>query len=84
MNEETEEFNHLETVLSEKENNINDDEENSEDDDEPEISTVDYACEDCDYRWDVTVEIFPNENQHNNSKEKEYCPMCGSSNALQI
>ena len=59
--------------------------EDEDDEDEEEyssISSASFACEDCDYRWDVTfdrkeLEEYPEENQ-------VYCPMCGSVNALQI
>lgn len=48
-----------------------------DDDEEEEYVVLSFACEDCDYRWEVTVE---DEDQ----EEIQYCPMCGSSNTTQI
>lgn len=40
---------------------------------------VSYACEDCDYRWEVYLEEEDDE-----SDDTQYCPMCGSANTSQI
>ena len=39
-----------------------------------------FACEDCDYRWDVSV----SENEDEEFEEDFYCPMCGSTSITQI
>lgn len=41
---------------------------------------VSYACEDCDYRWEVTFE----DEEDEEINESQYCPMCGSQNTTQI
>lgn len=58
------------------------DEEEDDDDDEPENTQIitSFACEDCDYRWEVT---FADEEEEA-LDEVQYCPMCGSSNTTQI
>lgn len=53
-------------------------EEEQEQEEEYEEHSVSYACEDCDYRWEMT---FESEEQ---SEEVQYCPMCGSANTTQI
>ena len=53
--------------------------EEDEEEENTEIVTS-YACEDCDYRWEVT---FENEEEEA-LDEVQYCPMCGSSNTTQI
>jgi DNA-directed RNA polymerase subunit RPC12/RpoP len=40
---------------------------------------VSYACEDCDYRWEVYLEEEDDE-----MDDTQYCPMCGSANTSQI
>lgn len=40
---------------------------------------VSYACEDCDYRWEVYVEEEDDE-----LDDTQYCPMCGTANTSQI
>lgn len=40
---------------------------------------ISYACEDCDYRWEVYLEEEDDE-----LDDTQYCPMCGSSNTSQI
>jgi DNA-directed RNA polymerase subunit RPC12/RpoP len=40
---------------------------------------VSYACEDCDYRWEVYLEEEDDE-----LDDTQYCPMCGSANTSQI
>jgi DNA-directed RNA polymerase subunit RPC12/RpoP len=40
---------------------------------------VSYACEDCDYRWEVYLEEEDDE-----LEDTQYCPMCGSANTSQI
>ncbi len=56
-----------------------DDFEDEEDESSHEI-IVSYACEDCDYRWEVTFEDEEDEMLN----ESQYCPMCGSKNTTQI
>jgi DNA-directed RNA polymerase subunit RPC12/RpoP len=67
----------------------------TEDDDEEEVKNPDedeedgvggereiavsYACEDCDYRWEVYME-----EEDDGSDDTQYCPMCGSANTSQI
>ncbi|MCS6972448.1 MAG: hypothetical protein N2Z22_07815 [Turneriella sp.] len=56
-------------------------EEEEEEDDlggEREI-VISYACEDCDYRWEVYLE-----DEDDELDDVQYCPMCGSSNTTQI
>lgn len=64
-----------------------------DDDDKPEKDTdedeetvggereiaISYACEDCDYRWEVYLEEEDDE-----LDDTQYCPMCGSANTSQI
>ena len=45
---------------------------------EPVVSS--YACEDCDYRWEVTFEDEEDEELN----DSQYCPMCGSASCAQI
>lgn len=52
-------------------------EDDEEDDDE--YIVLSFACEDCDYRWEISVEDDEEE-----MKETQYCPMCGTSNTTQI
>lgn len=40
---------------------------------------VSYACEDCDYRWEVYME-----EEDDDLDDTQYCPMCGSANTSQI
>ncbi len=40
---------------------------------------ISYACEDCDYRWEVYLEEEDDE-----LDDTQYCPMCGSANTSQI
>ncbi|MBS0618040.1 MAG: hypothetical protein JSR44_07615 [Spirochaetes bacterium] len=64
-----------------------DDDENDDhksDDDEEGVGgereiAVSYACEDCDYRWEVYFEEEDDE-----LDDTQYCPMCGSANTTQI
>ena len=51
-----------------------------ENDDLAEEIVTSYACEDCDYRWEV---IFEDE-EDEELNETQYCPMCGSANCTQI
>ena len=57
-----------------------DEEEDDDDDDEDEEVVVSYACEDCDYRWDITFQ----DKKDAEIDESQYCPMCGSVNSIQI
>lgn len=54
-------------------------EDDDEDEDDEEYVVLSLACEDCDYRWEVTVE-----DEEEQIEEVQYCPMCGSSNTTQI
>ncbi|MDH4261591.1 MAG: hypothetical protein OEV78_00950 [Spirochaetia bacterium] len=40
--------------------------------------TMSFACEDCDYRWEISFET------EEESEEVQFCPMCGSANTTQI
>jgi DNA-directed RNA polymerase subunit RPC12/RpoP len=60
------------------------DEEDTEDFDEDEEEdaheiAISYACEDCDYRWEVYLE-----DEDDELDDTQYCPMCGSANTSQI
>lgn len=61
---------------NERENGLDDDEEGVGGEREIAIS---YACEDCDYRWEVYLEEEDDE-----LDDTQYCPMCGSANTSQI
>jgi len=52
--------------------------EDDDDDDVAEEYSVSFACEDCDYRWEMS---FENEEE---SEDVQFCPMCGSANTTQI
>lgn len=60
----------------EREDNFDEDEETVGGEREIAIS---YACEDCDYRWEVYLEEEDDE-----LDDTQYCPMCGSANTSQI
>ena len=60
------------------------DHETNSEEDETEVSSVSYACEDCDYRWDVVVETYKTDNRYPGEENIEYCSMCGSVDTLQI
>ena len=45
--------------------------------------SVSFACEDCDYRWDMDFEV-DSEEEAKVRENQEYCPMCGSVNTMQI
>jgi hypothetical protein len=53
-----------------------DDEEGEEYDD----TYVTLACEDCDYRWKVPIDF----EDESGGYEDAICPMCGSSNVVEI
>lgn len=53
--------------------------EDDDDKEDEEYVVLSLACEDCDYRWEVTVE-----DEEDQIEEIQYCPMCGSSNTTQI
>ena len=42
---------------------------------------VSFTCEDCDYRWDISV---PSNEGDEIEEEAFYCPMCGSTSVTQI
>lgn len=54
--------------------------EDDEEEEEEEYVVLSFACEDCDYRWEVSVE----DDDEDEMKETQYCPMCGTSNTTQI
>lgn len=55
------------------------DDDANEDEEEPgEMHPVSYACEDCDYRWEMSFET------EDETEEMQFCPMCGSANTTQI
>ncbi|MDH5719585.1 MAG: hypothetical protein OEZ13_03095 [Spirochaetia bacterium] len=56
-----------------------DDYEKDEDDTDFEEVIVSYACEDCDYRWEVTLD-----EEEAEYDDIQYCPMCGTANTTQI
>ena len=56
-----------------------DDYDKNEEDEEFEEVIVSYACEDCDYRWEVTLD-----EEEAEYDETQYCPMCGTANTTQI
>ncbi len=56
------------------------DEENEEGE-EFDDTFVTLACEDCDYRWKVPLDF---EDEEANQTEEAICPMCGSSNVVEI
>lgn len=66
--------------------NNNDDDDAFDDDEEEDDEgaggeheiAVSYACEDCDYRWEIYVE------EEDEMDDTQYCPMCGSANTSQI
>jgi Zn finger protein HypA/HybF involved in hydrogenase expression len=39
------------------------------------------ACDDCDYRWKISLEVEDEEEAY---EEDLICPMCGSSNVAEI
>ena len=39
------------------------------------------ACDDCDYRWKISLEV---EDEEEAQEEELICPMCGSSNVAEI
>ncbi|MCB1145234.1 MAG: hypothetical protein KDK41_00560 [Leptospiraceae bacterium] len=57
-----------------------DDQFEEEDEIEATEIVVSYACEDCDYRWEVTFE----DEEDEAVDDVQYCPMCGSANTTQI
>ena len=42
---------------------------------------VTMACDDCDYRWKISLEVEDEEEAY---EEDLICPMCGSSNVAEI
>lgn len=44
-------------------------------------TTVTMACDDCDYRWKISLEVEDEEEAY---EEDLICPMCGSSNVAEI
>ena len=73
------------SVMMDEDSNGGDDSslEKEEDEEEDISGKVDasFACEDCDYRWDSS--IYMSEDGEIDD-ETFYCPMCGSTNILQI
>lgn len=67
---------------SDDDDEFDDDEDEDEEEEEVNEIVISFACEDCDYRWEVVVE--ENEEEEEDYEESHYCPMCGSSNVTQI
>ena len=68
-----------------EETGLYDQEESEEEEDVgPSTSSVSYVCEDCDYRWDTSIENLDIETVYDPDRSREYCPMCGSFNSMQI
>ncbi|HMW07044.1 MAG TPA: hypothetical protein PK079_16280 [Leptospiraceae bacterium] len=57
------------------------DDEYDAEDDEYDDTTVTMACDDCDYRWKISLEVDDEEESYD---EDLICPMCGSSNVAEI
>jgi len=53
-------------------------EEEIEEEEATEEYAMSFACEDCDYRWEMSFE------SEELSEEVQFCPMCGSANTTQI
>ncbi len=67
-----------EELFSDPDDEANDDEY----DEEGNLTSASYACEDCDYRWDVMNETT---NSYGELDDDEVvCPMCGSTHVTQI
>ena len=58
------------------------DEEFDDDEDSNEEDGMILACEDCDYRWKIGGEDDEDFNDYDSGSN--ICPMCGSSNVLEI
>ena len=54
------------------------DDENDDEGGDREIA-ISFACEDCDYRWEIYVE-----DEDEDLDDTQFCPMCGSANTSQI
>ena len=52
------------------------DDEYDAEEEEYDDTTVTMACDDCDYRWKISLEV--------EDEEDLICPMCGSSNVAEI
>lgn len=74
----------MEKLLCQMNDDYDDDDNLLNDDEEEEVEAVEvvvsYACEDCDYRWEVTFE----DEEDEGIDEVQYCPMCGSANSTPI
>ncbi len=57
------------------------DDEYDAEDEEYDDTTVTMACDDCDYRWKISLEV---EDEEETQEEELICPMCGSSNVAEI
>lgn len=57
------------------------DDEYDAEDEEYDDTTVTMACDDCDYRWKISLEVEDEEDAY---EEDLICPMCGSSNVAEI
>ena len=71
-------------LASDDDDEDEDKEDGLDDDDEEGVGgereiAISYACEDCDYRWEVYLEEEDDE-----LDDTQYCPMCGSANTSQI
>ncbi|AFM10781.1 hypothetical protein [Turneriella parva] len=86
MNDELEAGLKAKIYLASDDDDDDDDKPEKEFDDEDEETVggereiaISYACEDCDYRWEVYLEEEDDE-----LDDTQYCPMCGSANTSQI
>ena len=57
------------------------DDEYDTEEEEYDDTTVTMACDDCDYRWKISLEVEDEEDAY---EEDLICPMCGSSNVAEI
>lgn len=62
--------------------NYNDEYDDEEEDELLEEENVILACEDCDYRWKLEYDDMEEDDYI--SDEDTICPMCGSSNVVEI
>lgn len=58
--------------------------EEEQDDDGPSQLAASYACEECDYRWDVVAEDDLGYGELKDVADDIICPMCGSTYVTQI
>ncbi len=70
-----------ERLLARGDDEISDEDEDEFDEEDEESSEVyiSFACEDCDYRWEILID-----EDDEDTDRVQYCPMCGSANTTQI